>query len=44
MMTVSKVGRLRGARGKVPLWLTWYCRLMGVFCVVSALSAAVVDW
>jgi lysyl-tRNA synthetase class 2 len=43
-MTVSKVGRAVRMRGKVPLWLTWYCRLMGVFCVVSALSAAVVDW
>jgi lysyl-tRNA synthetase, class II len=41
MVTVSKTGRVRA---KVPLWLTWYCRLVGVFCIVGALSAAVVNW
>ena len=44
MMTVSKVSWLGHMRTKVPLWLTWYCRLMGVFCLVSALSAGVVNW
>jgi lysyl-tRNA synthetase, class II len=44
MMTVSKVSRAARARSKVPLWLTWYCRLIGIVCVVSALSAAVVNW
>jgi lysyl-tRNA synthetase, class II len=44
MMTVSKVSRARRTRAKLPLWLTWYCRLMGVFCIISALSAAVVTW
>jgi lysyl-tRNA synthetase class 2 len=41
MVTVSKTGHVRA---KVPLWLTWYCRLVGVFCIVGALSAAVVNW
>jgi lysyl-tRNA synthetase, class II len=31
-------------RSHVPVWLKWYCRLLGVFCIVSALSAAVVNW
>ena len=44
MMTVSKVSRAMRVRAKVPKWLTWYCRLMGVFCIISALSAAVGNW
>jgi len=43
-MTACKASRALRARAKVPEWLTWYCRLMGVFCVVSALSAGVVNW
>jgi lysyl-tRNA synthetase, class II len=44
MMTVSKGSLARRVRAKVPLWLTWYCRLMGIFCIISALSAAVGNW
>jgi lysyl-tRNA synthetase, class II len=44
MMTVSKVSRARRVRAQVPTWLTWYCRLMGIFCIVSFLSGVVVDW
>jgi lysyl-tRNA synthetase class 2 len=41
---MSARSRARLVRAKVPAWLTWYCRLVGVFCIVGAFSAAVVDW